>query len=64
MNDEDSLENILELKSAIVQVITCIDKYKPNDRSPLDRHYAIVLTEIEKIYAYVSFFIGNEEKDK
>jgi hypothetical protein len=30
---------------------------KPNDRSELDRRYAIAKTEFEKLYAYVKVFI-------
>ena len=30
---------------------------KPNDRSELDRRYAIVLTELEKAFAYYDQYI-------
>lgn len=30
---------------------------KPNDKSDLDRRYAIVITDLEKVLAYVSQYI-------
>jgi hypothetical protein len=32
-------------------------KAKPNDRSDTDRHFAIAITELEKLMAYFSIFI-------
>jgi hypothetical protein len=32
---------------------------KPNDKSPLDRSYAIVITDMEKLLAYFEKFIKN-----
>lgn len=34
---------------------------KPMDRSKQDRHYAIILTDLEKIIAYVESYIQDNE---
>lgn len=34
---------------------------KPNDRSSLDRHFAIVLTDLEKLIAYYKTYCLQEE---
>jgi hypothetical protein len=39
------------------QAIDCLKAYKPNDRSDLDRRYAIVITEIEKVQAIADRFL-------
>jgi hypothetical protein len=30
---------------------------KPNDRSPKDRHWAVTLTELEKVIAYFDYWV-------
>lgn len=34
---------------------------KPNDRSDLDRRYAVVITEIEKVFAYAYAYIESQD---
>jgi len=31
---------------------------KPNDRSELDRRYAILITDVEKVVAYYQTYVG------
>jgi hypothetical protein len=30
---------------------------KPNDRSPTDRHWAVAITDMERVIAYFDYFI-------
>jgi len=30
---------------------------KPDDKSPLDRNFAVLMTELEKVYAYAKTFL-------
>jgi hypothetical protein len=32
-------------------------KRKPNDRSPADRHYAVAITDMEKVLAYFQAYV-------
>jgi hypothetical protein len=41
----------------LVKLIELIKFAKPNDRSDLDRRYAILLTELEKVYAYFMTYV-------
>lgn len=45
------------VKSEIQRLINEIRKNKPNDRTELDRRYAVLLTDLEKIEAYYTHFI-------
>lgn len=39
------------------QLFNALKAEKPNDRSEVDRSYAILLTELEKAYSYFIFYI-------
>lgn len=38
---------------------TALKESKPNDQSPLDRHYAVSITELEKAFAYYFTYVVN-----
>lgn len=40
--------------------IGVMQKYKPNDRSPKDRRWAIAITETEKVLAYWKTYCKEE----
>lgn len=40
-----------------------LQQIKPNDRSAMDRRYAIVITDLEKIIAYYNQFILDGQGD-
>jgi hypothetical protein len=42
---------------ALQQTLSRLVSNKPNDRSPKDRHYAVMITDLEKIIAYYRYFI-------
>jgi hypothetical protein len=56
---EDNHEMTPEEKAHfyLSQAIDCLKINKPNDRSDKDRHYAIVITEIEKVQAIADRFL-------
>lgn len=43
-----------------VELMKEIKESKPNDRSEKDRYVAILLTELEKIYAFFKIFVLGE----
>lgn len=49
-----------ELLVLINNVINKLKEEKPNDRSELDRRYAITITEMEKVLAYYVMFCLKE----
>jgi len=44
----------------IALAMTEIADQKPADRSALDRSFAVLLTELEKAYAYAQAFVDKE----
>ena len=65
MDDYDDIkkqiQNVIEDKEgfgALKHAKSVIESEKPHDRSSLDRHYAIVLTDIDKIIAYYKVHIN------
>lgn len=50
-------ESIIKI---LMHALALLQDHKPNDRSEKDRHYAIVITELEKVYAYYKTFIDTE----
>ena len=43
-------------------LLVVLRKEKPGDRSELDRRYAILITDLEKIAAYHKVFIQDQAK--
>lgn len=50
-----------EINEKLVDALELITKLKPNDRSEIDRRCAIVITDLEKIIAYVYYYIADNE---
>ena len=50
---DDELDDI---ERAILNVKKVLYLYKPDDRTPADRFYAVMLTDIEKLYAYYEIY--------
>lgn len=46
-----------EISYALAHVLSILDTLKPNDRSRLDRHYAVVINDVEHVIAYVDRWI-------
>lgn len=46
----------------MLELMALIQESKPNDRSNLDRHYQILITDLEKLIAlYVSWIMAGVE---
>lgn len=55
-------EEIATVRNAFAQLITLLARHKPEDRSALDRLWAIVKTDVEKSSAvFDAWFVGIKE---
>lgn len=52
-----------ELMFALNHVKRQLDFLKPNDRSPVDRHFAVAINDLEHLIAYVSCYITTDTKE-
>jgi hypothetical protein len=50
-----------EMRQALAEFERQLKANKPNDRSELDRKYAVLLTDVEKLKAYFMLFIFTKE---
>lgn len=63
-SDRGQMNAVEELKDQFSELIAETRRLKPEDRSDIDRRYAVLITEIEKSYAYFMHFIFNSwERD-
>lgn len=46
---------------AIKQALNELREAKPDDRSEIDRHYAITITDLQKVLAYYEYWIGRTD---
>lgn len=46
-----------QTREAIQKALLAAKSEKPNDRSELDRRYAVIITDLEKVMAYAKTFI-------
>ena len=47
------------MQKMIFDVLVGLNDMKPNDRSPVDRKYAVCITEMEKVNAYFNQYIAS-----
>lgn len=58
-------EVVSELAKDLSNLHIHLAMYKPNDRSELDRQFAIAITDLEKLKAYIVMYIINSlEKEE
>lgn len=51
------------LHSRLIELLQAVQAARPNDRSEMDRHFAIVITDFEKVIAsYEAFILKGESK--
>lgn len=50
-----------EIICALETTLRTVKALKPNDRSELDRRYAILLTDLEKVVAYCAHYITRQD---
>lgn len=51
---EEKNQHVLK---SMQQALRDLRDYKPNNRSEMDRRYAIALTEMEKLVAYFDYWV-------
>lgn len=57
MNQETKNEITKELSSTLTRLVLSLRNFKPDDRSDLDRRFAIAITDAEKLDAYITQYI-------
>lgn len=50
-----------ELRVAFLELFIALADAKPNDRSEKDRAFAIIKTELEKVWAYYLVYIAESD---
>lgn len=59
--DEETKRRNLEVYQGLVQALTTLQDKKPNDRSEADRHWAILVTDVEKaVTLFHAWFVYRE----
>ena len=53
-----------DVLSAFKTLLSTLRAVKPEDRSGLDRRYAVTITELEKVFAYYYTYIYTQEANK
>ena len=70
MNERANMENNTitltkeDVLSAFKTAFSTLRAVKPEDRSGLDRRYAVTITELEKVFAYFYTYIYTQEANK
>jgi hypothetical protein len=58
MNDDDTQDKLDQaVFDALIGVLSDMRAGKPDDRSEKDRYYAIAITDLQKLMAYVKHWI-------
>ena len=53
-----------DVLSSLKGALSTLRAVKPEDRSGLDRRYAVTITELEKVFAYFHTYIYSQEANK
>jgi hypothetical protein len=53
-----------DVLSAFKTALSTLRAVKPEDRSGLDRRYAVTITELEKVFAYYHTYIYLQEANR
>lgn len=53
-----------DVLSSLKSALSTLRAVKPEDRSGLDRRYAVTITELEKVFAYYYTYIYVQEMNK
>lgn len=59
MGNDEGITEVDGCFGALDELIERMKSAKPGDRSDIDRRFAIVITELEKVEAYFAYFIIN-----
>ena len=58
MDEQTGKAVIHEIDKQLQGVLNAMRLLKPNDRSSLDRHCAVVITDLEKVNAYFTYYFA------
>ena len=58
MEESNKVPTVENMRKMIFDVLVGLNDMKPNDRSPVDRKYAVCITEMEKVNAYFNLYIA------
>ncbi len=58
VEDKEKIEKTRQVLDSVENTLQKMRDVKPGDRSELDKRYAIIITDMEKIYAYIFQYIG------
>jgi hypothetical protein len=50
-----------KIHARMSNLLIALYEEKPEDRSALSRHYAVTITEMEKVFAYFQTFIWSQQ---
>ena len=69
MNERANMESNSTLTkedvlSSLKTTLSTLRAVKPEDRSGLDRRYAVTITELEKVFAYFHTYIYTQEANQ
>ena len=53
-----------DVLSAFKTTLSTLRAVKPEDRSGIDRRYAVTITELEKVFAYFYTYIYSQEANQ
>jgi hypothetical protein len=59
------MENSTSIGFVLTMLEEALRNRKPNDRSEMDRHFAVAMTEFEKLSAYINTYClyANEKEE-
>lgn len=57
----ESIPSATDLYRDMTGILASLRRAKPNDRSELDRRYAVTITKMEDVFAYFSTFVMSKE---
>ena len=64
MEKSNKVPTVDDMRGMIMNVIFGLKDLKPNDRSDVDRHFAICITEAQKLNAYFEWYIAQMSDGK
>jgi len=59
MENKPTVEHVAEVLKSALAILRLA---KPEDRSELDRRFAVTITELEKVFAYFNTYIKEANK--
>jgi DNA-directed RNA polymerase subunit RPC12/RpoP len=64
MEESNKVPTVDDMRGMIINVVVGLKDLKPNDRSEIDRRFAICITEAEKLNAYFEWYIASQSDGK